>query len=223
MATRLLPFRQYDENDVVNLYSFDGTPLDMSTTGPQTSSTADAGVLVKVTAGDLTKDAVELHNNATVLGWQGAPHLGKNQYPIVPWQVQAAGSGEAVLGITLKQTVSHDENGEKLLYYPQKKDELQAVLSGEAVPIATRGLFMIDDRAFSEGDATHPAVIAVGTKLSCHANGKFGPWTSGTTTQTDNPVDDVAVGTIMGNGTRSGEADGTTSNYYLVNLNPSAA
>ena len=35
-----------------------------------------------------------------------------------------------------------DENGEKLLYNRTKQHQMQCVLSGQAVPIATRGRFL---------------------------------------------------------------------------------
>ena len=47
----------------------------------------------------------------------------------------------AVLGVTLNQTAKNDENGEKLLYNATKKRELQAVLPGQSVPVATKGIF----------------------------------------------------------------------------------
>jgi hypothetical protein len=220
MATRLLPFRQYDENDVVNLYSYDGEALNLEA-GPTTSSAADAGVLVKVTAANLDSDFPNMKYDSlgSVMGYQAYPHMGKNGYPEVPWRVQAAGSGEAVLGITLKQTVLKDENGEKLLHYPQKKDELQAVNSGEAVPVATRGLFMVDSRAVNDS-------LTVGTKLSCHAAGKFGAFWSGNYDETDVAREgDAAVGTCIGVGTASGDHVGSTTsaNYYLIQLNPAAS
>ena len=62
------------------------------------------------------------------LGASGQPHVGYNAYPVVGLNVKAAESGDAPLGITLKQTLAYDENDENLLRYPLKKDELQAVL-----------------------------------------------------------------------------------------------
>ena len=44
------------------------------------------------------------------------------------------------MGLTLLQTANYDENGEKLLYYPQKQLETQSVLTGQAVPILTKGI-----------------------------------------------------------------------------------
>ena len=55
--------------------------------------------------------------------------------------------------MTLNQTLLTDENGEKLLYNPVKRAELQAVLSGQAVPVATRGIFTLADTAIDWVDA----------------------------------------------------------------------
>jgi hypothetical protein len=60
------------------------------------------------------------------------------------------------LGIMLRDVRNKDENGENLLYYPEKKEELQCVVSGEAVPIATKGLFTINVNGLTNGVA--PAV-----------------------------------------------------------------
>ena len=68
------------------------------------------------------------------------------------------------LGLTLRQTAKFDENGEKLLYYRQKAEELMCVLPGQAVPVATRGIFSLGANAI---DGT--LVVGSGFKLS--ANG----------------------------------------------------
>ena len=57
---------------------------------------------------------------------------------------EAATSGDACVGVTLLQTAQTDENGEKFLYYPQKKLEVQAVLTGEAVPVLGKGIVTLD-------------------------------------------------------------------------------
>ncbi len=142
MANRLLPFRQYDENDVINLFS--NAAADAK---PSTNGNGSAGVFVSVSAGNLDKSPVTYVDRTEL----GASHdHTRNQYPEVQLQVTAAAVGAKageVVGITLKQTLETDENGEKLLYNPVKKDELQAVLSGQAVPIATRGIFTLTDDA----------------------------------------------------------------------------
>jgi hypothetical protein len=142
MANRLLPFRQYDENDVINLFA-NAT----SDTNPTTNGNGSAGVFVSVSAGNFSKDAITYVDRAEL----GATYdHTKNQYPEVQLKVTAAAAGAKageVIGVTLKQTLEQDENGEKLLYNPVKRDEIQAVLSGQAVPVATRGVFTLTNDA----------------------------------------------------------------------------
>jgi len=106
----------------------------------------DAGVFVKVTNGNL--DAGPTVYDNTFMSYLGVdpsslPYVGRDQYPRVPITVGAAADGDQPLGITLYQTAKVDENGEKLLYYPQKKIETQSVLPGEAVPVLTRGIIAV--------------------------------------------------------------------------------
>ena len=138
MSLRLYPFRQYSEYDVVNLFASDTVD-----TLPSTNGNGSAGVFVKVSAGNLDLDPITYATNDTVLGKTDYPFLGAAQYPSVPLTFTAATTGAPVLGITLNQTLLTDENGEKLLYNPIKRAELQAVLSGQAVPVATRGIFTL--------------------------------------------------------------------------------
>ena len=156
MANRLLPFRQYDENDVINLFS-----NDTSDTNPSTNGNGSAGVFVSVKSGggNFSNDPITYVDRAELSASQD--HT-RNQYPEVQLKVTAASVGAfagEVVGVTLKQTLEQDENGEKLLYNPVKKDELQAVLSGQAVPLATRGIFTLTSDAIDNAGgniATHP-------------------------------------------------------------------
>ena len=156
MALRLLPFRQYAEQDVVNLYSNVDCNSNTNTRGD-----GDAGVFVSVVSGDLNQGPIMYDNNVgSDISWNtdGIPHLGKDGYPIVPLKVQATplnAEAKTVLGVTLNQTALRDENGEKLLYYPQKKLETQSVLSGQAVPVLTRGVITV---ALSTGTKNGNAV-----------------------------------------------------------------
>ena len=65
MAIRILPFRQYDENDVINLFAFSGTIND----NPD-SNTSDAGMLVSVDTSnnDFSADPISLAANGDLLG-----------------------------------------------------------------------------------------------------------------------------------------------------------
>lgn len=202
MSLRILPFRQYSEEDVVNLYRLkDGGELAATTD----SGTGDAGVFVKVSAGDFSADPVAYASDS-YLGKTDYPFVGRAQYPKVGLQMEAATTGSAVLGISLLQTAKADENGEKLLYNPQKAAELQAVLPGQAVPVATKGVFTV---AASAVDGT----LTPGAKFQISANaGKI----------TGAAVDGaLAIGTVLGSGSRTsqnGETDQLAGNYYVIKL-----
>ena len=150
MSIRILPFRQYSDHDVVNLYALDNNSVLDATTDV---GSGDAGVFVTITDGNFNNDPVTYQTNS-YLGDSSFPFLGTTEmYPEVNLKVNAATSGQKPLGITLLQTAKNDENGEKLLYNPTKQTELQAALPGQAVPIATRGIFTLSSSGF-DGSAT---------------------------------------------------------------------
>tara|TARA_B100000212_G_scaffold342604_1_gene331218 strand:- start:24302 stop:24964 length:663 start_codon:yes stop_codon:yes gene_type:complete len=158
MATRLEPYRDYSEHEVVNMYSLKVESSDvLSTFKAGTSGKYDAGVVVglgdSVLPGDLPGFAAAGSNLREYLGAEiSTGHVGVNGMPLVEMTVVPAveGGGAPVpaIGIMLKQTLAFDENGENLLRYPLKKDELQAVTPGQAVPILTRGLILLSYTAF---------------------------------------------------------------------------
>ena len=204
MAIRILPFRQYDENDVINLFAFSGTIND----NPD-SNTSDAGMLVSVDTSnnDFSADPISLAANGDLLGKTNYPYVARNYYPEVPLKVAATAAGASdALGITLAQTLIHDENGENLLRYPQKKDELFAVASGEAVPVATKGVFTLHEDAFDQLNTTHGYVI---------------PTAGGDAGQLDTQASaSGAIGKILGSGERSAQtnSDQFEGKYVVVKL-----
>jgi hypothetical protein len=204
MAIRILPFRQYDENDVINMFALNSAYVNESTTG---SSHGDAGVFVAVDSADFNADPVT-YGTDSYLGKTDYPFVGANQYPSVSLKVKPAVSGTALLGITLRQTAKFDENGEKLLYYPQKKEELQCVLPGQAVPVATRGVFTITAAAY-----TGALVVGGGIKLTTGvaASGKVGPCAVSDTDR---------VGLVIGTGSRGSGTitDALAGNYAVIAL-----
>jgi len=213
MALRLLPFRDYDEHEVVNIYALDAGPavaggkyVDLSDANKR-STEADNGVFVKVKAGGLgsQRDPMDVTADkfGAYLGSKDYPHVGRNTYPANPLTVTgvSAGSGDACLGVTLRQTATHDENGEKLQYYPVKKDELYAVLPGETVPVLSRGIVTLTDGAFS----TNPAV---GEQIVPSTDaGKATAWTA-TLAAAQNLTDAPAnvIGRCIGSGNRDDAA-----------------
>jgi hypothetical protein len=191
--TRLLPNRSINEKDVINGYSFN-------------SNSGEAGTFVKVSAGNLNLDPVEYGDFGPFANSLGNA---KSQYPYVPQKVTAAGTGDAglIIGMILRDVREVDENGEKLLYYPQKKQDLQCVLSGEAVPIASRGVVEINVRGLAGGvcpNVGDAAVVVADGKITGVAYGSL------TTAQSA-----VRVGTFIGTGSRESQqnTDFAAGNY----------
>lgn len=200
MAIRLLPFRDYDEHDVVNLFKSAGNLsdfIDLSDAAKRSTPQGDAGVFVTVSAGDLTGDwdPVDVTSNpASLLGKTDYPHVGRNTYPQAALSVSptAGTATESCIGVTLRQTVARDENGENLLYNQVKKDELFGVLPGEAVPVLSKGLITLSADALT-GAGT------VGQVLQTAADGQVEPVDRGSATN-------QIVGQILAVGDRDDEA-----------------
>lgn len=205
MAIRLLPFRDYDEHDVVNLFKSAGTLdkfIDLSDATKRSTPEGDAGVFVTVSQGELNTsstdwDPVDVKSNPTsLLGKTDYPHVGRNTYPQASLSVSptAGTDTESCIGITLRQTVARDENGENLLYNPIKKDELYGVLPGEAVPVLSKGLITLSSEALkSEG--------SVGQVLQTAPSGQVEPVDRGSETN-------QLVGTILAKGHRGDDMQG---------------
>lgn len=132
-ARILLPFRDYDEHDVINQYALNGTGL--------------AGSLVKATS--LNPSNAYYYTQTSV----GASFPGITSYRWVnPDTCTNCGSGDGkwsttILGLTLVNVQEYDENGNRLIVSqggPRKLEENNAILSGLTVPVATKGIFMIN-------------------------------------------------------------------------------
>jgi len=233
MSNRLLPFRQYDENDVINLFA-----NDTADAKPSTNGNGSAGVFVSIKSGggNFSKDPITYVDRTELSASQS--HT-RNQYPEVQLKVTAASAGATagqVIGVTLKQTLETDENGEKLLYNPVKKDELQAVLSGQACPVATRGVFTLTSDAFdTAADGTNSCVPGYAAVISPENAGKvsgiahsslFGGLLTSTTgfaivVQGGSTVKygvSSVVGTWLGTGTRTstGPTTDVAAGFYSV-------
>lgn len=186
--TTLLPFRQYDDQDVVNMFAYHGVP-----TG--------AGLVVKVDASNanLNEDSVDIVNGGFV------NNLGDAYSPLFvnPLKLAVAGSGDNALGILLRDIRATDENGENLRFYPQKREELQCVLSGQTVPVATKGIFTFTEDAF-----TGAAIPAPASKLGIRANGKLATAVAA----------DTVIGTVLATGSRAA-GDAFAGNYAIVKVN----
>jgi hypothetical protein len=229
MANRLLPFRQYNEHFVVNMFALDTSLLTLGNVATNTHAATgnhDAGLLVKVkTGGDLGAgysaspdvDSGGTDTLDTYLGKTSYPHVASNANPEAFGKLDVAGGLDICLGVTLNQTLTYDENGEKMLYYRQKALELQAVLPGEAVPVLTKGII-----AVAANGVVTASPPEVGKEVALGTGGKFRTMT-GTTTAAN-----ALIGTCLAVGDRDDVADsnspdywagaGTTGAYYVIKL-----
>ena len=160
---RLRPFRDYDEHDVLNLFAFGDSAVALGVT-----DVVYAGSVVKIKTGWSNADETQ-----DMIGNVGA---GYDNTVSHRWGVTADveycnGGIETPLGITLYDVREYDENQEALKFNPRKADELQAVLTGQAVPIATKGTFLFASGAFvANGDA-----ITAGAAIYTSGNGQITP------------------------------------------------
>lgn len=202
MALRLLPFRQYDEQDVINMFALtNGDALDSTTS----VGSGDNGVFVKVSNGDFNQEVITYGTNS-YLGKTDYPFVGGDMYPTNPLEVTACTSGVIPLGLTLNQTAKTDENGEKLLYNTTKKEELQAVLPGQTVPVVTKGIFTLSASAF-DGALGDNSKLGIGSGITAsHVNGGkitgVAPHTTG------------AFGTVIGTGSRIATEQGGVTDQF---------
>jgi hypothetical protein len=225
MANRLLPFRQYNEHFVINLFALKTSELaltDVTANTNEKSGKHDAGVIVKITTAgsDIGAGYSGTGLNAgkgdstlnTYLGKTDYPHVGGNVYGEAFAKIEQHGAGDArPIGVTLNQTLAYDENGEKMLYYKQKLIESAGVLPGEAVPVLSKGIVTIGENAFDNTKTYGPGdLLYVGGGLGAtDQKGKF------TKTPSEAAVYDSPIGYVVAVGNRNGEL--SSNDYFAGN------
>lgn len=158
----LRPFRDYDEKDVINLYAYSGSMIDTTY-----KILATKGTLVKI-AGDGFRNDVEPiemlgnYGGFSVNNWVG------QRYGVLP-KVTVAGTGDNPIGMLLFDVRELDENEMPLKYNPRKAAEMEAVLSGQAVPIVTRGVFLYS--GVTSGTNGYGTAITAGNPCYAGADG----------------------------------------------------
>lgn len=153
----LAPFRDYDEKDIINIYALSGTTLPVQ-----------KGTLVKITGDGLKLDEP---NPIEMLGNYGdfsVSNVVSQRYGVVPKVGVITAQTDRVIGMTLFDVRETDENGELLKYRPRKAAEMEAVLSGQAVPLVTRGIFSYS--GITTG-ASLTGVVSAGAPLYPGSNG----------------------------------------------------
>jgi len=233
MANRLLPFRQYNEHFVINLFSLDLTSATLADFKHDSASSGshDAGLLVKVSdaGSDIGAGYSDDGKGSDILnaymGKTDYPHVARNVNPEAFAKFTIANGTDTILGVTLNQTLAFDENGEKMLYYRQKLLEHQGVLPGEVVPVLTKGIITV-----AESAVLTTAAPTAGAAVYAAADGKFRAHDG----SIDGSFTNTRVGTCLAVGTRDGGIyDGTnnpdyfagdgstgsgTGGYYIINL-----
>jgi hypothetical protein len=167
----LRPFRDYDEKDVINLYALDVSGITMTSWATRVSH----GTLVKLSSEGWKNDhEIEMLGTAGAHSISGVVH---ERYGVKAKVEVTAANTDAVLGMTLNHVAEVDENGEQLKFNPRKASELEACIAGQAVPIVTRGIFLIEDATL----ASALGAASAGTSLAPAANGGIEVWNSGET------------------------------------------
>ncbi len=124
----LRPLRDIDQHDVLNYFAFN----------PTGTYPATKGNFVKILSGWSTEQQLaELGNPGAAF-----PNSVSQRYGIQPFVVTCTNSGDNAIGCMLYDVRETDENGERLIFKPDKAAKMQAVLSGQAVPIVTRGVVL---------------------------------------------------------------------------------
>jgi len=139
----LKPFRSYDEHDVVNLFALNFNTVNLDVDGAK----IERGVLVTVADNGWknTDEALDSHGlggaTTTTAPGKSFANTVSLRYGTTA-RVAPTAAGEVPLGITLWDMAERDENGEKLLYHPRKAAEMQAVISGQTMPVLTKGIVL---------------------------------------------------------------------------------
>jgi len=142
----LKPFRDYDEHDVINLFAVN-------------SESANKGTVVTADSNGVNlKDATSLDDISSYDNTVSAKFN-------VPWTVSPAASGAAkgqIVGLLLKDVRKFDENGEQLIYNPRKAAEMDVIVSGQACPILTKGIVLVNGIVGTPGFGSGAAVSDAG-------------------------------------------------------------
>tara|TARA_Y100000004_G_scaffold69257_1_gene77745 strand:- start:3133 stop:3690 length:558 start_codon:yes stop_codon:yes gene_type:complete len=145
----LKPFRDYDEHDVINLFKYSGAIPGLK------------GTFVDIVGNGWNAD--DQPNNMLGAAGKAYDNTVSQRYGVAA-AVNTASSGSTdPLGMLLYDVREEDENGEKLLYNPRKAAEMECVLSGQAVPVVTKGVFLYSGDTISAQTVTAGAKLYIGT------------------------------------------------------------
>ena len=172
----LRPFRDYDEKDVINLFArilATGTNAGGAISlGTDWSGRLSHGHVVALDNG--WNKGLELHElmEDAGAGSAGLSNVTTQRYGVTA-KIKSAGGDLIPLGLTLHHVAAYDENGEQLNFNPRKASELEACIDGQAVPVVTRGMFLVNGIDYTT-HALDTAYLEAGGKLYADADGGIG-------------------------------------------------
>lgn len=138
------PFQDYSQHDVVNLFA-------------HVSGRVNAGTFVVVDT--FNPDAFPAAPGAS---YPGTPNRALSFQWSNPAKVRTAASGEIPLGMMLNDVRTFNDRGENLNYHRSELQYTDTILSGNSVPVLTRG--MVEINGFSgvpgpnSGAIVHPSL-----------------------------------------------------------------
>lgn len=147
------PFRDQSPHDVINLFGVNSTD-------------ADKGTLVKIATGFTSTD-----NFITDTIGLAYANTVSSRYGTTARVTPTTATGDSPLGILLYSVKELDENGEPLKFHPDKQAAMNVVLSGQACPIATRGLFFYSGIVHTAPTAGAAAYVSGNGLLTTIYNG----------------------------------------------------
>lgn len=158
----LKPFRQFEGNEVINLYA-------------HMSGSVNRGTVVKLLSGDASA-----HPNLLTTAFDStAPSRVTSLRPVVKWKIDTTTSGNIPFGILLYDVRENNAHGEKYLYQPRyETSEQQVVISGQAAPVLVRGIVEINGFDGSPGPGSG-AVVGTGTAGTLLVNNGVAKFASG--------------------------------------------
>lgn len=173
----LTPYREYHESDVIQLFALSGA------TG-QKGNIVSIVPVAGVATGDnpINRDGFGPQMIGVVANTYSARYETKAR-------VAPTASGAIPLGLQLYDVLEVNPYNESLLYRSIEKAERQAVLSGQTVPIVTRGVFGVQGASG----------LIYGGSVGVARNGTI--WGVGTTV----PAGETAIGQFLGTTGRAGE------------------
>ena len=161
---QLKPFRQYDENDVINLYSL-------------AQNSGNAGDLVQFQSFNPSDwDGYDVNNNLAPFPGMSIPRY-VNKAKVA---LGTSGNTNLIVGMALWNVRESDPLGRPLIYDAQRYAELHVVTSGQTLPILKRGWVVISGyegtagagSGISAGDSTAGAWKVIGPAVT-PSLGKF--------------------------------------------------